>query len=97
MQGVARPHARRGSKFQTVNLGGLRLRSGEALIEWLEAGNGGPAAQAAAQDRVDETSIDYLENASRGDFCGARTMSRDVEGRWLDLHKSATGIKPLID
>ena len=29
-------HARRGAKFQTVNLGGLRIRSGDALVEWLE-------------------------------------------------------------
>jgi hypothetical protein len=29
-------HARRGAKFQILNLGGLRIRSGEALIEWLE-------------------------------------------------------------
>jgi hypothetical protein len=35
-QGVARLHARRGAKFQILNLGGLRIRSGEALIEWLE-------------------------------------------------------------
>jgi hypothetical protein len=36
LQGVARLHARRGAKFQILNLGGLRIRSGEALIEWLE-------------------------------------------------------------
>ena len=36
LQGVARLHARRGAKFQIHNLGGLRIRSGEALIEWLE-------------------------------------------------------------
>lgn len=36
LQGVARLHARRGARFQTVNLGGLRIRSGEALIGWLE-------------------------------------------------------------
>ena len=36
LQGVARLHARRGARFQTINLGGLRLRSGNALIEWFE-------------------------------------------------------------
>jgi len=36
LQGVARLHARRGAKFQILNLGGLRIRSGEGLIEWLE-------------------------------------------------------------
>jgi hypothetical protein len=36
LQGVARVHARRGAKFQILNLGGLRIRSGQALIEWLE-------------------------------------------------------------
>ncbi|MGH7064547.1 MAG: hypothetical protein ACREET_10740 [Stellaceae bacterium] len=36
LQGVARLHARRGARFQTVNLGGLRIRSGAALIEWIE-------------------------------------------------------------
>lgn len=36
LQGVARLHARRGARFQTINLGGLRIRSGAALIEWIE-------------------------------------------------------------
>jgi hypothetical protein len=36
LQGVARLHARRGAKFQILNLGGLRIRSGDALVEWLE-------------------------------------------------------------
>src|SRR5215467_10158829 len=36
LQGVARLHARRGAKFQILNLGGLRIRSGEALTEWME-------------------------------------------------------------
>ena len=36
LQGVARLYARRGAKFEILNLGGLRIRSGEALIEWLE-------------------------------------------------------------
>jgi hypothetical protein len=36
LRGVARLYARRGTKFQILNLGGLRIRSGEALIEWLE-------------------------------------------------------------
>lgn len=36
LAGVGRLHGRRGAKFQTVNLGGLRIRQGDALIEWLE-------------------------------------------------------------
>jgi hypothetical protein len=256
--GVARLHGRRGARFQTVNLGGLRIRSGAALIEWLEErrlagitgfhaslagcgaihdrwnGRAGDFAyqtsilrlagergmvrreklfltrntlpvfdrlldildgipgeivsrnaspffyaglatryeserlteherdnlperinrlrpkrfgnwlserewipimmETAGQPRklllkidVDETSIGYLENASCEEIFAERerqyqdsyrlvpaldelcarygdlnnrkiyTMSRDVEGRWLDLHKSATGIEPPID
>lgn len=36
LQGVARLHAKCGARFQILNLGGLRMRSGAALIEWLE-------------------------------------------------------------
>jgi hypothetical protein len=36
LQGVARLHARRGGRFQILNLGGLRLRHGDDLIAWLE-------------------------------------------------------------
>jgi hypothetical protein len=36
LNGVARLHARRGAKFQILNLGGLRIRDGDALIAWLE-------------------------------------------------------------
>jgi hypothetical protein len=36
LKGVARLHARRGAKFQILNLGGLRIRQSDALIEWLE-------------------------------------------------------------
>jgi hypothetical protein len=36
LQGVARLHARRGAKFKILNLGGIRIRSGAALLEWLE-------------------------------------------------------------
>jgi len=36
LKGVARLHARRGSKFQILNLGGLRIRRGDALNAWLE-------------------------------------------------------------
>ena len=34
--GVARLRARRGAKFQILNLGGLRIRTGDALTAWLE-------------------------------------------------------------
>jgi hypothetical protein len=36
LAGVARLHARRGGKFQTLNLGGLRIRRGDELTEWLD-------------------------------------------------------------
>jgi hypothetical protein len=36
VHGVARLHARRGARFRILNLGGLRIRSGEDLIAWLE-------------------------------------------------------------
>jgi hypothetical protein len=36
LKGVARLRARRGEKFQILNLGGLRIRNGDALIHWLE-------------------------------------------------------------
>jgi hypothetical protein len=36
LKGVARLHARRGAKFQILNLGGLRMRRGDELIAWLE-------------------------------------------------------------
>jgi len=36
LHGVARLHARRGAKFEILNLGGLRIRQGPALTEWLE-------------------------------------------------------------
>jgi hypothetical protein len=76
---------------------------------------------------VDETNIDYLENASCDEIFAERErqyqdsyrsipaldelrtrygdptnrkiyiMSRDVEGRWLDMHKRETGAQPPID
>jgi hypothetical protein len=36
LRGVARLRARRGGKFEILNLGGLRIRHGDALIAWLE-------------------------------------------------------------
>jgi hypothetical protein len=36
LRGVARLRARRGGKFQILNLGGLRIRRGEALTAWLD-------------------------------------------------------------
>jgi hypothetical protein len=36
LKGVARLRARRGAKFQVVNLGGLRIRQGDELRAWLE-------------------------------------------------------------
>ncbi len=36
LKGVARLHARRGAKFQILNLGGLRMRRGDELAAWLD-------------------------------------------------------------
>jgi hypothetical protein len=36
LEGMARLRARRGGKFQILNLGGLRIRHGEELTAWLE-------------------------------------------------------------
>jgi hypothetical protein len=36
LEGVARLRARRGGKFEILNLGGLRRRDGDALIGWIE-------------------------------------------------------------
>jgi hypothetical protein len=36
LDGVARLRARRGGKFQILNLGGLRIRRGEVLTAWLD-------------------------------------------------------------
>jgi hypothetical protein len=36
LKGVARLRARRGAKFQIVNLGGLRIRQGDELTAWLK-------------------------------------------------------------
>jgi hypothetical protein len=36
LKGVARLRARRGGKFQILNLGGIRIRHGDALLAWLE-------------------------------------------------------------
>jgi hypothetical protein len=35
-RGVARLHARRGNKLGAVNLGGLRIRRGDELVDWIE-------------------------------------------------------------
>jgi hypothetical protein len=36
LKGVARLRERRGAKFRFVNLGGLRVRHGDELVEWIE-------------------------------------------------------------
>jgi hypothetical protein len=36
LRGVARLRERRGAKFRFVNLGGLRIRHGDELVEWIE-------------------------------------------------------------
>jgi hypothetical protein len=36
LKGITRLRERRGAKFRTLNLGGLRIRRGEELVAWLE-------------------------------------------------------------
>jgi len=36
LKGVARLRERRGAKFRSVNLGGLRIRRGDELVSWIE-------------------------------------------------------------
>src|SRR5215510_1834070 len=36
LHGVGRLRARRGGKFEVLNLGGLRIRRGEELVQWLD-------------------------------------------------------------
>src|SRR5262245_35968458 len=36
LKGMGRLRARRGAKFQILNLGGLRIRKGDELVDWLE-------------------------------------------------------------
>jgi hypothetical protein len=111
-----------------------RLRTGR-FDNWLSEREWMPVMlETAAQPRklmlkldVDETTIDHLENSScdkifaererqyqddyrripaldelcsrYGDMNNRKiyTMSRDVEGRWMDLHERATGTKTPID
>src|SRR5271170_7638059 len=40
LKGVARLRARRGGKFRILNLGGLRIRQGDALTAWLDEQQG---------------------------------------------------------
>jgi len=42
---------------------------------------------------LDELCARYGDPANRRIYM----MSRDVEGRWIDLHRHATGTKPPID
>ena len=50
-------------------------------------------AQAQRTPALDELCSRYGDPTNRKIYM----MSRDVEGRWLDLHERATGTKPPID
>jgi hypothetical protein len=84
LQGVARLRARRGGKFQTLNLGGLRIRSGDALVEWLEerlaAGIGGLHTSLAGcgetHDRWNGRAGDFDYQLSILRLAGERGMAR---------------------
>jgi hypothetical protein len=84
LRGVARLHARRGSKFRTVNLGGLRIRRGDELVDWIEerrtAGIGGfhtsLAGCGATHDRWNGRAGDFDYQMTILRLAGARGMTR---------------------
>jgi hypothetical protein len=67
LQGVARLRARRGGKFEILNLGGIRMRRGGELVAWLEerraAGVAGFHASLAGCDEIHDR-----WNGRAGDF-----------------------------
>ncbi|HEU0218500.1 MAG TPA: radical SAM protein [Stellaceae bacterium] len=75
LKGVARLRERRGGKFQTLNLGGLRIRRGSELVAWLEerraAGITGLHTSLAGHGETHDR-----WNGRAGDFAYQTTMLR---------------------
>ncbi len=86
LRGVARLRARRGGKFEILNLGGLRIRRGDALVAWLEerqaAGIVGLHTSLAG---CDETHDRW--NGRRGDFDYQTTILRLGGERGMVRHE----------
>jgi hypothetical protein len=84
LKGVARLRARRGAKFQILNLGGLRIRSDDTLVEWLEerraAGIEGVHTSLAGcgetHDRWNGRAGDFKYQTTILRLAGARAMVR---------------------
>jgi len=84
LQGVMRLYARRGLSFQTVNLGGLRIRDGEVLAAWIDerqaAGVTGfhtsLAGHGEVHDRWNGRAGDFAYQMSILRLAGERGMAR---------------------
>jgi hypothetical protein len=86
LEGVARLRARRGGKFQILNLGGLRIRQGDTLTAWLDE------RQAAGIIGFHTSLAGYGEihdrwNGRRGDFDYQTTILRMGGERGLASHE----------
>jgi hypothetical protein len=72
------------------NIDRLEQSSCEAIFAEVEASY---QESYSAIPSLDELCTRYGDRESRKVYM----MSRDVEGRWLDLHTRATGVRPPID
>jgi hypothetical protein len=85
LRGVARLRRRRGRELETLNLGGLRIRRGQSLIEWIEerraAGIRGfhvsLAGYGATHDRWNGRAGDFDYQTTILRLAGERDMVRD--------------------
>jgi hypothetical protein len=91
LRGIARLHARRGAKFQILNLGGLRMRSGEALIEWLEE------RRAAGITGFHASLAGYVERARRRFRLPDFDPSTGRRARHGSPRKAVSGAKHVTD
>jgi hypothetical protein len=86
LRGIARLRARRGGRFEILNLGGLRVRSDEALTVWLEerrsAGIIGFHTSLAGCDEIHDR-----WNGRRGDFAYQTTILRRGGERGMVRHE----------
>lgn len=86
LKGVARLRARRGSKFHILNLGGLRIRRGDALVAWLdERRSAGIIGFHTSLAGCDETHDRW--NGRRGDFDYQTTILRLGGERGMVRHE----------
>ena len=80
----------------------LKLDVGETNIDYLEKAS----CEEIFAERERQYQISYRHVSALDELCSRYSdatnrkiymMSRGVEGRWLDLHERATGIKTPID